>query len=263
MTMRLLGILASAVLCSWCVAQQVPSQTGSSEPKSQQTPASPPAQSRESAAVPKIASGSVIPVQLTKTVDVKKAKPGDEVDASVTQDLKTASGEVLIPKDTKVVGHITEATPRSKEQKQSQVGIAFDHAVMKDGNTETLPMSIQAVIAPHRENTGDASGRQSVGLTAPASSAGMPGGNGGGRPGAMGSEGTPLPQASGSYPGGGEQPTSHDSEARSPITAKTQGVVGIEHYSLSTAGDATRGSVIASEKGNVKLERGTLLRVHQ
>ena len=89
----------------------------------------------------------MIPVQLTQTIDAKKAKPGDEVVAKVTMDLKTNSGEVIVPKDTKVVGHVTEAQARSKEQKESQVGIAFDRAVLKDGEV-SLPMSIQAVIAP-------------------------------------------------------------------------------------------------------------------
>ena len=36
---------------------------------------------------------------------------------------------------------------RSKEQPESQVGIAFDHAVMKDRGEVPLPMSIQAIIA--------------------------------------------------------------------------------------------------------------------
>jgi len=75
----------------------------------------------------------VIPVELTKSIDAKKVKAGDEVVAKVTMDLKTNSGEIVVPKDTKVVGHVTEAQTRSKEQKDSQVGIIFDRAVMKNG----------------------------------------------------------------------------------------------------------------------------------
>ena len=40
----------------------------------------------------------------------------------------------MMPKDTQVVGHVTVAQIRNKEQKESQVGIAFDHAVMKTGD---------------------------------------------------------------------------------------------------------------------------------
>ena len=99
----------------------------------------------------KVAPGSVIPVQLAKTVDAKKAKTGDEVVATVTQDMKTNSGEVLVPKDTKVIGHVTEAQARSKDRRQSELGIAFDHAVVK-GDQMQIPMSIQAVIAPQNNN---------------------------------------------------------------------------------------------------------------
>jgi len=65
--------------------------------------------------VPRIAPGSVIPVQLTKNIDAKKTKSGDEVVAQVTQDMKTNSGEVIVPKGTKVVGHVTEVQARRKE----------------------------------------------------------------------------------------------------------------------------------------------------
>src|ERR1035441_9812518 len=126
-------------------------------PQATQAPASAPASAptganqAQAAGVHRIAPGSVIPVQLTKTIDAKKAKPGDQVAAKVTMDLKANSGEVVVPKDTVVMGHVTEAQTRSKEQKESQVGIAFDRAVLKDGEI-SLPMSIQAVIAPPNNN---------------------------------------------------------------------------------------------------------------
>ena len=117
----------------------------------------PPRRIQGAAGQHRIAPGSVIPVQLTKTIDAKKAKPGDEVVAKVTMDLKTNGGEVMIPKDTKVMGRVTEAQARSKEQKESQVGIAFDRAVLKDGEMP-LPMSIQAVIAPPSNNANNGGG---------------------------------------------------------------------------------------------------------
>ena len=57
--------------------------------------------SEQASAGLRIAPGSIIPVQLTKTIDAKKVKTGDE--AKVTQDLITGNGEVVLPKDTKVV----------------------------------------------------------------------------------------------------------------------------------------------------------------
>ena len=54
--------------------------------------------------------------------------------------------------------------------------------------------------------------------------------------------------------------------ARPPINASTQGVIGIPNLTLATdAQNAAQGSVMTSEKNNVKLESGTmlLLRVSQ
>src|SRR5207245_1069468 len=94
--------------------QQAPQQSpaAAGQPAAPQAPAN--GSAGQAGAPHKIAPGSVIPVQLTKTVDAKKAKTGDEVVAKVTQDLKTTSGEVIVPKDTKVVGHVTQAQARNK-----------------------------------------------------------------------------------------------------------------------------------------------------
>jgi hypothetical protein len=223
------------------------------QPQSQSTPrtASP---TTTDAAAQRIAPGSVIPVQLTKTIDAKKAKPGDEVTAKVTMDLKTNSGEVLVPKDTKVTGHVTEAQARSKDQKESQVGIAFDHATLKDGSV-ALPMSIQAVIAPtNNENSGSGVDQgPAAGGSAPTSPMGA------GRSGGMSGSGqtqasTPSPNA---VPTTGTD-TQHGG-TRPQINGNTQGVVGISGLKLDAGQNATQGSVLSSEKNNVKVESGTML----
>ena len=60
-------------------------------------------------------------------------------------------------------------------------------------------------------------------------------------------------------PGGQPSSSAATGNTRPAITANTQGIVGIPSYELSTAGDETHGSVVKSEKNNVKLESGTLL----
>ena len=260
----LLTGIAGMVLCGLALAQDTtPPQTNSTAPQGQQSPVTSPsaqASSGQASGAPRIAPGSIIPVQLTKSIDAKKVKTGDEVEARVTQDLKAGNGELVVPKDTKVVGHVTEVQARSKEQKESQVGIAFDHAVMKNGGDMTLPMSIQAIIAPPTLNAdnNNAGGQQSAGQPASAPS-------GGGRYSGMGA-GTP-PQTPSSSTAGGQEQTSAQAgtNAHQPITGNTQGVVGISNLKLSMAADATQGSVVSSEKSNVKLESGTfmLLRVNQ
>jgi hypothetical protein len=199
----------------------------------------------------------VIPVQLTKSVDAKKAKTGDEVVAKVTQDMKTGSGEVLVPKDTKVMGHVTEAQARSKEQKESELGIAFDRAVMKNGSEMQLPMSIQAVIGQQNNTSnGAAANDQST----PAGTGAAPTAAGGSSrtSGAGGSTPppTPSPSATGSEVPNNSQPGTN---SNAQINGQTQGVVGISNLKLSAGASGTQGSVLSSEKNNVKLDSGTVL----
>ena len=210
--------------------------------------------SSESTNPKRIAAGSVIPVQLTKTVDAKKAKTGDEVDAKVMQDMRSSSGQVLVAKDTKVIGHVTEAQPRSKEQKESQLGVAFDRAVTKDGQEMQMPMSIQAVIGQQNNQAAGTGGDQ-----------GAPEAPGGTNTGAPAAGRSPMGGASSQAPasgppsaasnGGGDQGSN---AARPPINAQTQGVIGISNLQLQPA-NGNQGSVMTSEKNNVKLESGTML----
>jgi hypothetical protein len=267
----LFQIFAGAVLCVFSLAQDTTAPPPNTPARpSQQIPAAQSDQSNSGQApgTPRIAPGSVIPVQLTKTVDAKKVKTGDEIEAKVTQDMKSVNGDVLVPKDTKVMGHITEAQARNKEQKESQVGIAFDRAVMKNGADVTLPMSIQAIIVPPNPNAGNNNaGNNNESPSQPSSAqggGGMSPANNSGRSAGM-SAGTPAQSPSPSA--GGESPTKAQTatNANQPITANTQGVVGISNLHLSTAANTSGGSIVTSDKSNVKLDSGTLmlLRVNQ
>lgn len=276
MKMLFSGICTLALLCGTMLAQtssspqssapQPPQASPNGEPQSTATT---PANTRPTQTAPnalKIAPGSVLPVQLTKTVDAKKAKTGDEVVATVTQDMKNNTGDVIVPKDTKILGHITEAQARNKEQKESQLGIAFDHAVVK-GNETSLPMSIQAIIAPPQQNPAAAAGGGGTpeAPSSPNPNAGMAGSQAGSSP-----QGTSAPSAQQNYPqgnagaAGGSEPT--EASARPPITGNTQGVIGMEHVKLqNNAQNTTQGSMVTSDKNNVKIEKGTmmLLKVNQ
>jgi hypothetical protein len=177
-------------------------------------------------------------------------------------DMKSATGEVMVPKDTKVVGHVTEAQPRSKEQKESQLGIAFDQAVLKNQQVR-LPMSIQAVIGQQTNNNDNSGG----GVSAPSASP-SPSGTGTGASSPMSGRSpsqSPQPQASPEPSGGGTSQDSGGGNKRPTISAQTQGVVGISNLNLSPNSNAKQGSTLTSEKNNVKLESGTmlLLRVNQ
>jgi hypothetical protein len=247
MKMFFTAILASFVMLGSLTAQGTPAQNSTPAPTTQSNTPQPTNNLR-------IAPGSVIPVQLTKTIDAKKSKAGEEVYAQVTEDLKAGSGEIIVPKNTKIVGKVTEAQARSKQDKESEVGIAFDHAVMKNGANMTLPLSIQAVIAPSYLNPNSGANNQS-----PPQASGAP--SGGLTPGGRSPGGMQQPQAPNPSTASSDEPTtaSSSTSAHPPITQNTQGVLGIQNLTLSTAPNNAQGSVLTSDKNNVKLEDGTLM----
>jgi hypothetical protein len=235
--------LATVILCGVANAQTSPA-TPSAAPAN--APGNP-----QSAL--HLAPGSLIPVVLTHTLDAKKAKAGDSVQAKVADDLKTNGGQVIVPKDTIIVGHVTAVQPHSKGS-TSELAVVFDHAVLKGGSSAPLPMSVQAIIG-NNQNTfnsePDASG------SAPSGTMSSPRGGMGGR----------APGDNSTTPGGSPAPDTGSQQAGSPsarpqITASTQGVIGISDLKLESS---PQGAVITSEKSNVKLENGTflLLRVIQ
>jgi hypothetical protein len=245
-------------------AQQNPVPTQSAPTNSPQAGSNPTGSTSTNATAAttslKIAPGSIIPVQLTKNIDAKKIKTGDQVEAKVTQDMKAGNGEVIVPKDTKVVGRVTEAQARSKEQKESQIGIAFDHAVMKTGGDVNLPMSIQAIISQSYLSASNSPGGENTGQSQSASAgtaSGMPPSNGNARGGGMAASQSPTstPNAESAT---GPTADKTGNGAHQPITGNTQGVLGIPDLTLSSANTA-QGSVLTSEKNNVKLESGTLM----
>lgn len=253
--------VAAAFLCVAAAQEAAPNTGTGSQAQSPAQNQSAPSSLTQPVRNTRIAPGSVIPVQLTKSIDAKKAKTGDEIDAEVTEDLKAGNGEIIVPKSTKVVGRVTEAQPRNKEQKESQVGIAFDHAVMKNGNDVPLPMSIQAIIAPSYLSGGNNNGASSEGTAQPSSTpagGGMTAGNN--RASGMGTPQVENPSASAD-----DTPAKSNASTHQPITGTTQGVLGIPNLQLAATADSTHGSVLSSEKNNVKLDGGTLLllRVNQ
>ncbi len=256
----IISVFIAVVSCGISAAQGTTSNPGMA-PQTHSLPPSPPPTSTppQPSTNTRIAPGSVIPVQLTKSIDAKKVKTGDEVEAQVTEDLKAANGETIVPKNTKVIGRVTETQARNKEQKESEISIAFDHAVMKNGDV-SMPMSIQAIIAPSYL-TGGNNSASAEGTAQPSSTPSATGAPGNNRSGGMGAPPSQSPSAAAE-----DVPTTNSNKnSRQPITGNTQGVLGIPNLSLSATSDSTHSSVMTSEKNNVKLEGGTLLllRVNQ
>lgn len=217
-----------------------------------------------------LASGSPIDAALTKSLDSKKAKKGDPISARITEDAKEESGHTVIPKGSKLEGHVTQSSSREKGDSYSTLGILFDKAVLKDGQDVPLHVQIQAIAlsqdaAAARASSG-MSGMSPMGGGSPqAGSAGRGASSGG-----MQSNGTPPAMANTANPNVGANTDTNNAMAGtgavgglSPsgqLQPGSRGVFGLEGIGLATASEGPQQAVVVtSTDKNVHLESGTQL----
>ncbi|HTM88878.1 MAG TPA: hypothetical protein VL155_11775 [Terriglobales bacterium] len=245
---RSLTYALAAVLLTWAVALAQPT---------------PPAAQAAPQAGPTLAPGIVLGAELSKGVDAKKAKVGQEVVAKSLADLRDNNGNLVIPRGAKLVGHVTEVKAATKQEPQSTLGVIFDKVEAKHGKESKeigMHAAIQALAKPQPSAMMD----QPSGAEAPG---GGPGGGtmGGAQP-SMGSGGGRnmggAPPGQTGDMGGGNMggPVGQQEGGRGPsINANSHGAMGFPNLTLSPQASPTEGSIISSTKGNVKLDEGTLL----
>lgn len=191
-----------------------------------------------------------LPLELAKSLDSRKLKQGDAVEAKVIDQWRTADG-TLVPPGSKVLGHVTESSARSKGDSQSQLGIAFDQIALKDGRKLPLKASIQAIGPPLDYGMAPMPmGGPGAGAAGPGAPTGPTGGiNPGSNPTGAGIPASNFPNPSGSS---GNGPNSLPGNQNSPqVTAQSKGVIGLHDLQLE------QGSVLASDGKQVKLQAGS------
>ena len=98
-----------------------------------------------------LAQGTEMNATLSRSVDTRRAKPGDEVTATLAQDVQ-ANGAVVLRRGTRLIGRVTEAQPRvrgsgsGEGHSDSRLGIVFERALV-DGREVPVHAMIQAVAA--------------------------------------------------------------------------------------------------------------------
>lgn len=223
-----------------------------------------------------ISNGTKLDASLATSLDAKRSKVGDEVEVRTEEDIKQ-DGKVVMKKGTRLVGHVSQAQARANGQAQSQLGIVFDRAVLKNGQEIPFNASIQALASA-----------QSAAATSVAADDAMASGggmsptratsrNGGGLVGGVastanatagGAAGTVMNTAS-SAPvntGGSLNAVARSSGAvgglnsNGRLASNSSGVFGLEGLSIdSAASTAAKGSMIVSATKNVHLDSGTQL----
>jgi hypothetical protein len=222
-----------------------------------------------------LSNGTKINATLATSLDAKRSKPGDEVEARTEEDIKQ-DGKVVMKKGTRLVGHVTQAQARANGESQSQLGITFDHAVLKNGQDVPFNASIQALASAQ---SAAASSTGAVEMTDAGNTMGSTQGSaqGAARGGGLISGATSTAgQATGSVMNtAASAPTaaggSLNNATRSAgaigglnsagrLSSNSSGVFGLDGLSLNSAvSNATQGSMIVSTKKNVHLDSGTKL----
>jgi hypothetical protein len=224
-----------------------------------------------------LASGTAFNAALSSPIDSKKCKPGDPVNAHSTEAVKS-EGRTVIPKGTKLVGHVTQASARAKGESESSLGIVFDKAILKSGEEIPLNVTIQALASAQGNASGAVADTDTMGgMGTSAAGSGMAGGRGalgGVTSAAGGATGTVTNTAAnvGGVAGGTVNSAASAGGAVSgaskgavgglntagQLTSNSQGVFGLNGLNLNAAAsNATEGSVITSAGKNVHLESGT------
>jgi hypothetical protein len=189
-----------------------------------------------------LAPGSAISVELNSGIDSKKAKAGDTVTAHTSEALRSSDGRLILPRGTKVEGHITQASARNKGGNESALGIQFDKAIAKDGGEIPLNVIIQALAAPVSFSApSDLGTPQSAGTTQTSPMRNAP----------------PPTAPSAQPPSGGIEPDASPVGSQ-PLDAKSRGVIGLHGLALNAEPANDRAaSVVVSNGKSVHLDGGT------
>jgi len=236
-----MAVLAGAMFAAGAAAQ---TQT------SAQTPATSSTSAQVEAGMATLPSGTAVNAELNSSVDSKKAKVGDRVEAHTTEEIRYA-GKAILPRGAKLEGHVTEATARAKGDSGSTLAIQFDKTILKKGEEIPLNVSILAIAAPQSDFSGGS----------PGSGSGSRGG--GSAPTANGSPmgGSHTPTATPgtpNYPGAADGTMGSNGAAQ--LSAKSRGVYGLSDLKLMMASSsASQGTIIVSSGKNVHLDGGTRL----
>ncbi len=224
-----------------------------------------------------LATGTAFNAALSSPIDSRKCKPGDPVNAHTTEAVKS-EGKTVIPKGSKLVGHVTQASARAKGESESALGIVFDKAILKNGQEIPLSAGIQAIASAQSSASAAGSDIDTMGgVGGSAAGSGAAGGRGalggvtsaaGGAVGAVtntaanvggvaGGAVNTAANAGGSVAGASKGAVG-GLNAAGQLTSNSQGVFGLNGLNLNAAAsNATQGSVITSAGKNVHLDSGT------
>jgi hypothetical protein len=199
-------------------------------------------------------SGTRLAAQLQSTLDVRKAKVGDQVVLKTTEALKS-NGRTVVNKGARLIGHVTEVSQKSSANNASSIGLVFDR--LESGSLETpisaTITSITRATSSARVDDNGLGSETSARSTSSASTSSRQSSNGGllgGVTGTVGGVVNSTTQTAGNVVGG------TTGAVGDTVGGVTQTVGGIR-ISQSTDAAVEGGSTLSLTGDNLHLEKGT------
>jgi hypothetical protein len=209
-------------------------------------------------------SGTQLAAQLQSTLDVRKAKVGDQVVLKTTEAIRS-QGRTVVNKGARLIGHVTEVSQKTRADGESSIGLVFDR--LESGSLESpinatitsvTRVAARARVDDDRTGSETSAGSSSTARTSSRQSSGSGGGLLGGVGGTVGGVVNTTTQTTGSVVSG---TTGAVGETVGGVTQS----VGRIRISQSTDASVEGGSTLSLTGDNLRLEKGTSfnLRVNQ
>jgi hypothetical protein len=249
-----------AFVAAIALAAGVQAQTGSAS-ASTQTQSS--AALQGNGAQASAAQTTNVSAELTKKVDTKNAKVGDEITARTTRSAHLNDGTNL-PKGTQLLGRVTGVQAKSAEERSSRLAFTFDRAVLRNGNTLPIHATVMSLSAPvSAAAMAENDDSMSAGGPAPVVA------SGGGRASGGGLLGGGTVRGIGSALGGVASATDNTLHTASGVggsavrgtantaSSVTEEVTNLPGVGFSADGNAGESAVLNAQGRNISLANGT------
>jgi uncharacterized coiled-coil protein SlyX len=187
---------------------------------------------------------------LTSSLESRSATAGQEFTLRTISDV-VVDGQLVIPKGSRVLGHVTEAVTKGKDQPQSELWLVIEKAVRRDGSEVPLQGIIAALAAPQNNSLADDPTYGMLHSNEPAQS-------GAGVSGAASSGVMPASSKASSTASVATANLKGVMDKRPVLDENSQGAIGYENLSLEWHLIVPPPITVITSKGkNVKLQSGT------
>jgi len=212
-------------------------------------------------------SETLLSGQLENAIDVRRAQVGNRVIVKTTQAVKQ-NGEIIVPKGSRLIGHITEVQRPTTSTPESRLGILFDrlqNGSMVSPITATIVSITQARSTARSDNAAMDSEIMSSSSAGSSSSSGAGQRSGGSLLGAVtntvGGVANSTTATVGNAPGSITSAVGTTVGSRTTTVANTPGELRGLQITQSSSLSAEGGSTLSLNTGNLRLESGTTFNV--